>query len=50
MFNKHRDTDNNIVSQLVPGYGYYDRLGDSLAESLLNMVEAIFSLFASLRR
>ena len=50
MFNQHRDTDNKIVSQLVPGYGYYDRLGDSLAESLVNMFEAIFSLFASLRR
>jgi hypothetical protein len=50
MFNQHRADNASNISHLVPGYGYYDRLGDSLAEGLLDLIEAIASLFASMRR
>ena len=50
MFNRHSANNEANIGQLVPGYGFYDRLGSSLAEGLVNLVEAIFSLFASMRR
>ena len=50
MFDQRNASNNQHVTQLIPGYGYYDRLGDSLAEGLLNLVEMIFSLFDYLRR
>jgi len=50
MFNQHNGKNHSNMGQLVPGYGYYDRMGDSLAEGLLNLVENIISLFAGLRR
>jgi len=50
MFNHHNAKNSSNIGQLIPGYGYYDSLGDSLAEGLLNLVEGVLSLFASLRR
>jgi hypothetical protein len=50
MFN-HNSTKNhaNLV-QLVPGYAFYDNLGNSLAEDLVNLFENLFALVAGLRR
>ena len=50
MFNQHNENPESNLGQLIPGYGYYDRLGDRLAESLLNLVETIISLLSSSRR
>lgn len=50
MINQHNSKNQSNMGQLIPGYAYYDRLGDSLAEALLNLIENIISLFTSLRR
>jgi len=50
MFNQNSARNRSNLGQIIPGYGYYDRMGDSLAENLLNLVEAMLSLVAFLRR
>jgi hypothetical protein len=50
MFNQTPVNKHGGIGQLVPGYGFYDRLGGRLAETLVTLVEGLLSLCASLRR
>jgi hypothetical protein len=50
MFNQHTDKNQSILTNIVPAYGYYDRMGNSLAESLVNFFEIISDLLARFRR
>lgn len=35
---------------MIPGYGFYDRVGDGLAEALVNIFEVFYGLVARFRR
>jgi hypothetical protein len=38
------------ICNLVPGFAFYSRVGDGLAEGLVNLLEGIWALVNSLRR
>ncbi len=50
MYNQTSNKNHSIISQMIPAYGFYDRMGDGLAEGLVNLLEKIFDLVASFRR
>jgi hypothetical protein len=50
MFSHDNSKNHSNMGQLVPGYAFYDNLGNSLAEVLVNLVENLFALVAALRR
>jgi hypothetical protein len=50
MYNQNNSSNSGIIDQVVPAFGFYDRIGDGLAESLVNIFEKLFALLAWLRR
>ena len=48
---KQTDRKNfSVIDQVVPAFGFYNRIGDGLAESLVNIIEACIALVARFRR
>ena len=50
MYNQTDSKKHSIMSQMIPAYGFYDRIGDGLAESLVNLFEIFFGMIARFRR
>ena len=38
------------IVHLVPGYGFYERIGAGLAENLVNLIELLVAVFNPARR
>lgn len=49
MYNQPGSKNHSILSQMIPAYGFYDRVGDGLAEGLINLFEVFFGLVARFR-
>jgi len=50
MYNQTDSKNHSVMSQMIPAYGFYERVGDGLAEGLVNLVEVFLSLVARFRR
>jgi hypothetical protein len=50
MYSQTNGNYSGIIGQVVPAYGFYDRIGNGLAESLVNIFEKLFALLAWFRR
>ena len=50
MYNQTNSKNHSIMSHMIPAYGFYDRIGDGLAEVLVNIFEIFFGMIARFRR
>jgi len=50
MYNQTNSINSGFGGQVVPAYGFYDRIGNGLAEGLVNIFEKLFGLLAWFRR
>jgi hypothetical protein len=44
MFSPNQNANQPTICDLVPGYAYYNGIGYSLAESLVNLIEWLLGL------
>ncbi len=49
MFNQHNKTNPSSIVNFVPGFSFYEGIGDSLGEFLVDFFEAIASLIGRFR-
>ena len=50
MYDKNSQQDHPPICNLVPGYAFYNNMGSSLAENLVDLFEAVAELSASINR
>jgi hypothetical protein len=50
MYNQTNNSNPGIIGLVIPAYGFYDRIGNGLAEDLVNIFEKLFALLAWFRR
>jgi hypothetical protein len=50
MYHQTGSKKHSVIGQIIPAYGFYDRMGEGLAEGLVNILEKFFGLIARFRR
>ena len=50
MYDKKSQRDDPPICNLVPGFAFYNNMGSSLAENLVDLFEAAAALIATIKR